>query len=565
VWMTGSCGVSCSGDTVSVLRALGILWRFERLAETATHRCTSRNMSSADKTVPACTPVDELIEGKQASTAQKPRSGATQSKFVTPAAKRSGDAHSEIVCPRFGHVIPKGTLVQALESGNKIVSYFAGGLNSADAASSTPGSNSKANVTGYTHEQLQTAVYHPPTPANLWKTSSKPVKLQSIHIQSSASEDEVEVVQSHTQSPQNPSSKSKAKASKVAAKPRAQPAKSSPKRNSKEWNLDQTIALLTEIVDGETYLNVEVTKGKKKYEERKLVSRAKGIPHGYTNDFWDAIIDKLQSSSWSVTVGENKMPLFPLALKTKYVSAHFDKLVNKKLDQKAKKRGSAGPRSFGVNDDDFETGEGDDSQDEGKGEDSATDSDGNKKIKKKSKLEQIDELLEAYFIQQEAHKNEVEASLFVVAVDDQSDDHPKAGSKRKSGQENEHLDQELIEDAANGNRKKKEKLPKLPMPTHVERSQAQSYEHASKMSSGFQALADSQKPSSVEDFKQKSAALVDQIGNTVGATVTQAIDAWSKYKSSARACVSGHELHDWLTLREEPLRMVCKRCGNVIG
>jgi hypothetical protein len=80
------------------------------------------------------------------------------------------------------------------------------------------------------------------------------------------------------------------------------------------------------------------------------------------------------------------------------VSAHFDKLVNKKLDQKAKKRGSAGPRSFGVNDDDFETGEGDDSQDEGKGEDSATDSDGNKKIKKKSKLEQIDELLAAHFV-----------------------------------------------------------------------------------------------------------------------------------------------------------------------
>ena len=111
----------------------------------------------------------------------------------------------------------------------------------------------------------------------------------------------------------------------------------------------------------------------------------------------------------------------------------------------------------------------------------------------------------------------------------------------------------------------KEKLPKLAMPTHVERSQAASLDHANSMSSGFHALAESQKPSSVEEFKQKSAALVDQIGKTVAETATQAITAWSMYKNSARACVSEDGVHDWLTLRDEPLRMVCKRCGNVIG
>jgi hypothetical protein len=347
-------------------------------------------------------------------------------------------------------------------------------------------------------------------------------------------------------------------------------------RNAKEWSLDQTIALLTEVVEGETYIMVK----NKKCEERTLVSRAKGIPHGKTNAFWDAIIEKLQSKHYFVVVKGIRQPLFPLcrkdgtplSLKKDYVSGHFDKLVNKRLAQKERRRSSvAGSRSFGVNGDDFETGGGDDSEheddEEGKMDGSAAKSDDRLKSNK-AKQSHIDELLDAYLIQQSAHKAEVEAASLFVQEDTEQ---PKVGSKRPSGQEYEHDDDALIEDTSNGKRKKKKdreekgKLPKLTMPTHVERSQAASLDHANSMSSGFHALAESQKPSSVEEFKQKSAALVDQIGKTVAETATQAINAWSKYKSSARACVSEDGVHDWLTLRDEPLRMVCKRCGNVIG
>jgi hypothetical protein len=359
-----------------------------------------------------------------------------------------------------------------------------------------------------------------------------------------------------------------ARASSVTAAPQGHK-----ERNSKEWSLDQTIALLTEVVEGETYIMVK----NKKCEERTLVSRAKGIPHGKTNAFWDAIIEKLQSKHYFVVVEGKSQPLFslcrkdgtPLSLKKDYVSGHFDKLVNKRLDQKERRRSSAGSRSFGLNGDDFETGDGDDSEHEGeeksKMNGSAAESDDRLKSNK-AKQSHIDELLDAYLIQQRAHKAEVEAASLFVQEDTEQ---PKAGSKRLSGQEHEHDDDALIEDKSNGKGKKKkereEKLSKLPMPTHVERSQAASLDHANSMSSGFHALAESQKPSTVEDFKQKSAALVDQIGKTVAETATQAINAWSKYKNSARACVSEEGFHDWLTLRDEPLRMVCKRCGNVIG
>jgi hypothetical protein len=500
--LTGSGRLSCSGDAGSVSHALKILWHSERLPKL---QHISRKMTSAEETPLACTPDD--AQAKQASTALPPHSGAaTQRKFVTPTSKSA--ASPEKTCLR------------------------------------TAASSTRVNLNPYR------------TPLNIGKPAgtNKPQSSAQDSFAISPAQSPLRVRQSASPLASNFMHLS-SKPAKTAEKHRAQ---SSPKRNAKEWNQDQTIALLTEIVEGETYIMV---KGKKKYEERTLVSRAKGIPHGKTTAFWDAIITKLQSSHWNVMVGGKSQPLFPLALNKDYVSGHFDKLVNNRLAQKERRRASAGSRTFGVKDDDFETGEGDDSQvEEGLGE---ADSDGRSK-KVISKRVQIEELLDAYLIQQLAYNKEVEAALFVVA-DDQNADRPKAGSKRKSGQESEHLDNQLIESTANGDKKKKEKQQKLSMPTHVERSQAQSLEHATKMSSGFQALADSQKPCSVEEFTKKSGALVEQIGKTVAETATQAINAWSKYKSSARACVSEDGLHEWLTLREEPLRMVCKRCGNVIG
>lgn len=568
------CGFSCAAVVTPIVsRALGILWRFEKFAETATSRCTSRKMTSSQNTPPG--PADgnqDDSRDKQGSTAHKPHLASTgaatqQKKFVTPTPKPG--AHSDIRCPRTHNVIPPHVLADALKDGHQVLDFFAGNGNSAASESATRDLNAKA-VIHYTQAELERAVFRPENLRIGGVAVSKNAKPRN---QSNFAQDAADApaLDSPRQSVSPDASSSKHRQSKVAEKVRVQ----SPQRHSKEWSLDQSIALLTEVVEGETYIMVK----KKKYEERTLVSRAKGIPHGKTNAFWDAIIEKLQSRHHFIIVKGKSQPLFPLAkkdgtlltLKKDYVSGHFDRLVNKRLAQKEKRRSSAGSRRFGVNDDDFETGPGDDSEQEDKEDDkinaSAAESDDRPKSDK-AKQAQIDELLDAYLIQQSAHKYDVEtASLFV-----EEDAEPKAGSKRPSGQDREHDDDSLIEETSNGNSKKnkkeketKEKLPKLPMPTHVERSQAQSLEHASKMSNGFQALADSQKPSTVEDFKQKSAALVEQIGKTVAETATQAINAWSKYKSSARACVSDEGVHDWLTLREEPLRMVCKRCGNVIG
>ena len=312
-------------------------------------------------------------------------------------------------------------------------------------------------------------------------------------------------------------------------------------RNSTGWSYKQDLALLTEVVNGETYLMIK-PKGKK-VEERTLIQRARGIPHGYTIQFWNEIMEKLQRPHWK---NEDGLPLFACPLKKDYCSNRFDTLVNRKLSEDAKKK-----QKFGVNNDDFETGEGDNSQDEAKN-DSEPDHAADK--------ESINSLLEAYLAQQKCfQENEASDEIFGGA----------AGGKR-SGQPNEDGDRELIENTANGKGKeKKQKLPKLPMPTHVEKSQAEALEHSSHMSKGWEKLADAQKPSSVEDFTKKSGAIIEQSGKaigeimdkvaaTIGTTVEKGFEAFSKYKMQARACVHV-DGHDFQIIGQI---MVCKRCMN---
>lgn len=312
-------------------------------------------------------------------------------------------------------------------------------------------------------------------------------------------------------------------------------------RNSTGWSYKQDLALLTEVVDGETYLMIK-PKGKK-VEERTLIQRARGIPHGYTIQFWNEIMEKLQKPHWK---NEDGSPLFACPLKKDYCSNRFDTLVNRKLSEDAKKK-----QKFGVNNDDFETGQGENSQDEAKN-DSEPDHAADK--------ESINSLLEAYLAQQKCfQENEASDEIFGGAT----------GGKR-SGQPNEDGDRDLIENTANGKGKeKKQKLPKLPMPTHVERSQAEALEHSSHMSKGWEKLADAQKPSSVEDFTKKSGAIIEQSGKaigeimdkvaaTIGTTVEKGFEAFSKYKMQARACVHV-DGHDFQIIGQI---MVCKRCMN---
>jgi hypothetical protein len=318
------------------------------------------------------------------------------------------------------------------------------------------------------------------------------------------------------------------------------PALLSLNRNSTGWSYLQDIALLTEVVEGETYLMIK-PKGKK-IEERTLIQRARGIPHGYTTQFWDDIIGKLERPHWKNQDGSR---LFPYTLKKDYCSNRFDTLVNRHMSANAKKK-----NNFCVNRDDFETGAGENSQD-----DEESDSEPEHAADKES----IASLLDAYLDQQRMFQdNEASDDLF--------------GGKR-SGQQNEGRDQELIENTANGKgkekRQKHDKLPKLAMPTHVEKSQAEALEHSSHMAKGWEKLAEAQKPTSVEDFTKKSGAIIEQSGKaigeimdkvaaTIGTTVEKGFEAFSKYKMQARACIHP-DGHDFQIIGQI---MVCKRCMN---
>jgi hypothetical protein len=260
-------------------------------------------------------------------------------------------------------------------------------------------------------------------------------------------------------------------------------------------------------------------------------------------------MEKLQKPHWK---NQDGSPLFACPLKKDYCSNRFDTLVNRKLSEDAKKK-----KKLGVNDDDFVTGEGENSQD-----DVENDSEPDHAAEKES----INSLLEAYLAQQKCfQENEASDEVFGGAT---------AG--KRSGQLNEDGDQELIENTANGKgeekKRKLDKLPKLPMPTHVEKSQAQALEHSSHMSKGWEKLADAQKPSSVEDFTKKSGAIIEQSGKaigeimdkvaaTIGATVEKGFEAFSKYKMQARACIHV-DGHDFQIIGQI---MVCKRCMNTIA
>lgn len=330
-------------------------------------------------------------------------------------------------------------------------------------------------------------------------------------------------------------------------------------RNSKGWSGEQDIALLTEVIEGETFVMVK-PKGRK-VEERTLVKRAQGIPHGCTGQYWDAIIEKLESANW--TTNENAR-LFPISLKRDYVSNRFDKLVVKRIAQLEKRKANR-TKKYGVNDEDFVTGSGDDSE-------------GTKEVRnsmdeeEKMQAVQIDELIDAYLGQQKAFKDEEMSTFNVSSVFDND-----AGAEMKrvpSGQKNEDQDQNLIEKAASG-ASKKSQLPKLPLPTHVERSQAQALEHSSSMSKSFMALAESQKPQSVEDFAKKTGAVIEQSGKaigdivdkvvlSVGSSVEKGFEAYARYKRETRACIHA-DGHDFQVVKHDPVVCVCKRCGNVIN
>ena len=317
-------------------------------------------------------------------------------------------------------------------------------------------------------------------------------------------------------------------------------------RNPREWDVQQDIALCTEVVEGETYLMIKA-KGAK-VETLTLVKRSAGIPHGKTALYWQEIIEKLESGhhqriSKDKDVDESE-PLFPHPLKVDYVKNRFEKLVASraaKVEKLSKKKPSSS------NSHDWVSGAGDNSEE--------SEDEVGLGAEDKAHFESRDSLLDAYL-----------AQVRVFAADcDKENEEPDPSSQRGGaskrklpapGLENEDQDCQLMEDAFNAGSKMK-RLPKLPKITAADRAQSEATDHTSRVGAGFEALALSQKPDSVEVFSAKLSAGFQAASNAVAG----AIQAWSDHKKASRACVSplGHEFSPIEGV--VPPLIICKHCA----
>ena len=204
------------------------------------------------------------------------------------------------------------------------------------------------------------------------------------------------------------------------------------------------------------------------------------------------------------------------------------------------------------------SGKGDDSE-EPKSDCEAARATVQEKDKKNSEIR--DSLLDAYLAQVRAFGESSaagesdDAAVFTSA---------KGGSKRpKSGQINENDDDELIEANANDDKKQSKlpKLPKLPKVTHAEQVQSQAMDHQSRVSSGFEALAVSQKPDTPEVFTAKMQSGALAISSVIASTITGAMQAWAEVKKSDRSCLRA-EGHEFAPIPgTTPAIVLCKHCG----
>jgi hypothetical protein len=364
-------------------------------------------------------------------------------------------------------------------------------------------------------------------------------------------------VYSHMKQAMENRAKDRARASLTAGKPSS--AKHSRKasasatviasRNPRDWDVEQDVALLTEVVEGDIFLMIKL-KGAKA-ETPQSVRRSKGIPYGYTGLYWQAIIDNLESAHHKILCDKtgSSVPLFPLALKVDYVKTRFDTLVSMRASKAERTKAKAGKS----NADDWVTGQGDDSEEEDKADGEAP----TVQEKDKKNLETRDSLLDAYLAQVRAF-GETSAAVESEEVGFVS---ANGGSKRpKSGQQNEGEDDDMIEANANGG-KKQSKLPKLPRVTHAEHCQSQAIDHQSRVSSGFEALALSQKPDTPEQFTAKMQSGAIAVSSVIASTITGAMQAWAEVKKGERTCVKSTG-HEFATVEgTAPPIIICKHCG----
>jgi hypothetical protein len=130
------------------------------------------------------------------------------------------------------------------------------------------------------------------------------------------------------------------------------------RRNPKDWDAVQDSALLTEVVEGQIYIMMKA-KGAK-VESLQKVRRSEGIPHGKTNQYWESVIENLESVHHQrLTDDGRSVPLFPQALKVEYVKGRFEKLVT---DRAAKLKRLQERKPSNSTEADFSTNKGDDSE-----------------------------------------------------------------------------------------------------------------------------------------------------------------------------------------------------------
>jgi hypothetical protein len=475
--------------------------------------------------------MDEVI-GQETSTAQKPRSVAKT--FVTPAAKSAQPLHASILCPRYDNPIPNEVLAHALQNGHTIRSYFAGGLNSTPSVLGSNGNHA------YSQSEVQSAVqYTGADPEGYFSSTAPKFRPQPT----SSSRAPIHVSSPSTSPRARNGQAAQARATSTGGKASSAPAS---RRNPKDWDAVQDSALLTEVVEGQIYIMMKA-KGAK-VESLQKVRRSEGIPHGKTNQYWESVIENLESVHHQrLTDDGRSVPLFPQALKVEYVKGRFEKLVT---DRAAKLKRLQERKPSNSTEADFSTNKGDDSEGDAPNDDAD---------KSDATVQNNNSLLDAYLSQVQAFDQKGDDSdtggVFAAATN--------AGAKRASGQEGEEQDDDLMERNANkpGKNSKTPKLPKLPGQTTVERSQSQTLEHQSRMGACFEALAKAQSPSSVEDFSAKVSSVASIVSNALSSTFSGTVKAYYEGQKASRSCVndSGHEF--CAVAGTSPPVILCKACG----
>ena len=306
----------------------------------------------------------------------------------------------------------------------------------------------------------------------------------------------------------------------AAAAPQA-PAAAAAAKRIRTATQAQELAIATEVVDGEIFVEVPTTLVKpaaslttapqpKSGQPAIQISLFKGIPYGCKTKYWTAVSNNLNSDSWSSS--------FPIAAVPTTVEANWDRMLGKRVQQKAalakkqaSKAGDSAACGKGGNAADWVSGGGE--RDDLEGSHDAPGASDDADSGSATFQEKIDSLLDAYLLQVAAHGGAAAAaSSSTAAAAAAPPTSSCAAAKKPSGQPGEDKDE--VESASLGLTVKKARKEPLPGPNHVQMAQQQAMHQSSHFASGFSSIAQSFKPDTPEMFEGKAKAIATHIGIT---------------------------------------------------